>query len=236
VGSAKRVLIAPVSPSNTILRIAEPSGLTTPVLSDDGTGPVWIEGDGLSTTGVGEGRPASAGGVTAYVLPGNIITSLSTSSPATGSRFYQPIIVREPVSLTALVGEVTAGNGASRAMRVGLYEADWDWTIGALLIEGEFDASTTGVKTVAASPAITLNPGRYLTAYEVNDGTPTWRIWQTPALWFSTGSSGVLRGLKVTTSPGYGTLPDPGTAWDAFFAASGTALQIHFVVLAVDPA
>ena len=42
-GSAKRVLIAPVSPSNTILRIAEPVALTIPMLSDDGTGPVWVE-------------------------------------------------------------------------------------------------------------------------------------------------------------------------------------------------
>lgn len=42
-GTSKRVLIAPVSPSNTILRIAEPVALTTPMLTDDGTGPVWIE-------------------------------------------------------------------------------------------------------------------------------------------------------------------------------------------------
>jgi hypothetical protein len=42
-GTSKRALV--VTSTGDIQRIAEPVGLTTPVLSDNGTKPVWIEGD-----------------------------------------------------------------------------------------------------------------------------------------------------------------------------------------------
>jgi hypothetical protein len=52
-GSSKRVLI--VTTDDDIQRLKEPVGLTTPVLSDNGTKPVWIEapsgGGGVSDHG-----------------------------------------------------------------------------------------------------------------------------------------------------------------------------------------
>ena len=206
-------------------RLADPVGLAVPMVSDNGTKPVWVEGGG----GVGEGRPEAVG-LTVYALPGLAVVAQSTASFNTGVLNYQALIVRETLTLTALVAEVTAGNGASRLVRGGLYEADPDWQPGALVADVEFDASTTGVKTTSASAILT--PGRYLVAREVNDANVICRTWSTNPLWLTTGANGLVRGFQVSRS--YGALDDPGLAWTTILSGAAT-LTTHAVALAVDP-
>jgi hypothetical protein len=170
-----------------------------------------------------------------YVLPGQFFTpSITASQNTTGNRYYTAIIVREQITLVALMAECTLGAAAGRAYRGGLYVADFNWQPGALVLEGAFDLTTTGVKTIAAAGGgQVLVPGRYLTVHETNHNTPTMRVWQATAMFASTGSANAITSQFVLTGTTYGALPDPGTAWTAPIQ-SNTGSQ-NRVLLQVDP-
>jgi hypothetical protein len=207
----------------------------------DGKVPAWDSSDsthkyidpvdGSGAGGIGEGRPAGVGAVTSYVLPGLMMHSMATGQLPTGSRFYQPLIVREPITLVNLVAECTAGNAATRALRGGLYEADEEWQPGDLLVEGAFDVSTTGVKTISAS-ALALPAGRYLTCMETNHATPTMRTWGSAPLFAGSGASALVGHLTLAGTS-YGTLPDPGLAWTSITPT--TNATFHRIILQVTP-
>jgi hypothetical protein len=209
-----------------------PGGTTTFLRAD---GSFANPGGGTGGASIGEGRPFLSGQPTMYVLPGQFFTpSITAGQNTTGNRYYTAIIVREQITLVALMAECTLGAAAGRAYRGGLYEADWTWQPGALVLEGAFDCSTTGVKTIAAAGGgQVLVPGRYLTVHETNHNTPTMRVWQATAMFASTGSANAISSQFVLTGTTYGALPDPGTAWTAILQ-SNTGSQ-NRVLLQVDP-
>jgi hypothetical protein len=206
-------------------------GGTTTFLRGDGS--FANPGGGAGGASIGEGRPFASGADTAYVLPGQFLQGVSSGQLATGNRYYTPIIVKEQITLVALMAQCTLGGAAGREYRGGLYEADWTWQPGALVLEGAFNLATTGVKTIAAAGGgQVLVPGRYLVVHESGHATPTMKIWQGLAMWGNTVTGG-LQSQFLLPGTTYGTLPNPGTAWTAILSTN-TGLQTR-ILLQVDP-
>jgi hypothetical protein len=147
-----------------------------------------------------------------------VITDISAGTLATGNRYYTPFIVREQITLVALMAECTLGAAAGREYRGGVYEADWEWQPGALVVEGAFSLATAGVKTIASGA--TMTPGRYLMVHESGHATPTMRIWRGPAMFATTGSANIIVGHLLVPGTTYGTLPNPGTAWTSLLPSN----------------
>jgi hypothetical protein len=196
-------------------------GGTTTFLRGDGT--FTAPGGGSGGGPIGEGRIFVSGQPTAYVYPGNVIASITAAQLPTGTRYYEPIIIQEQLDLVALMAECTLGAAAGRHLRGGLYVADSQWVPGALVLEGAFDCSTTGVKTIAGGPT-TLTPGRYMICMESDHATPTMRVWTTAGSMFAgTGSANALVVRTTVTGSTYGTLPDPATAPNAIQQSNNPA-------------
>lgn len=165
--------------------------------------------------GVFEGVMWDGGSLRLYTVPGLTLTSKGSGTIGT-LRKYVPVFWAEPVHIDNLVAEVTGGASGGRAMRVGLYEATFYGIPGALIAEGEIDASSTGVKTVAVDQ--TLPPGRYLLCFQSNTSNASFRFHRVSP------SNQVLLGTnnwgRPSVSVAYGPLDDPGVAWDTVDSTS----------------
>lgn len=170
--------------------------------------------------GVGEGGGGGGGiaenlaipdaGSSLWVIPGVIIASTDTAPLGVDTLGYIPIWLRETLHVDNLVCEVTSGNGASRNMRVGLYETDANLQPTDLVAEGAIDASTTGVKTVSVDED--LSPGRYLLAWNVNHGTPNYRRMRGLATFVKAHSNFAVAYLRRSATT-YGAHPSTGLKW-----------------------
>ena len=165
--------------------------------------------------GVFEGVMWDGGSLRLYTVPGLTLTAKGSANVGT-IRKYVPVFWAEPVHVDNLVAEVTGGASAGRAMRVGLYEATFYGMPGALIAEGEIDASSTGVKTVAVDQ--TLPPGRYLLCFQSNTSSAGFRFHRVGP------SNQVLLGTnnwaRPSVSVAYGPLDDPGVPWDTVDSTS----------------
>jgi hypothetical protein len=183
----------------------------------------------LTASGIGDGTPVvSGGGTTIYQIPGIIIQSIGSGAAGVGTLVYNPIWLREALNVNNLVAEVVSGAAATRAMNAGLYATDSSFQPTDLLIGGQFDASTAGIKTIAAPGGqIVVPPGRYLLAREVNHATPTWRLVRASTAFLLLGTNNFLQELRLTRV--FATLPDPGPAWDTIGNAVTMTAYLTFL-------
>jgi hypothetical protein len=142
---------------------------------------------------------------------------------------YFPVVIDERVRLTALVHEVTTA-AAGANTRVGLYAAGFDWQPGALIVQGEVSAATTGIKTLSVN--VILDPGRYLLAMLASSPSAQYRAWRGSQLGIvRLGGTDLPTAFAVSRS--YGSLPDPGSAWNLIWT-SATLGMAYFVFCVIE--
>ncbi|GAG85064.1 unnamed protein product [marine sediment metagenome] len=80
-----------------------------------------------------DGR-AVGGGVTYLTIPGVIgLGSTTATGLLAANKYYHPIYVRTPITVDAIVVEITANGGPGSTARAGIYHADVNWQPGALI-------------------------------------------------------------------------------------------------------
>lgn len=83
--------------------------------------------------------------------------------------YYQPMVVRTPITIDGIVIEVTTAASAGKLGRLGLFKADTDWQPTDLVKDaGTVAIDANAVKT-ASFTAIELQEGRYLLAFNCNE-------------------------------------------------------------------
>ena len=173
--------------------------------------------------GVFEGVANDGASLKAYSLPGVSLQEKGTATIGT-SRWYVPITVQAPIKVVNMVAEVTGGTASGRALRVGLYESTFHLQPAARIAEGEIDASSTGIKTVAVDQVI--QAGRYMLVFQSNHSNVTYRY-----IRYTEGNLVHLdtNWARLSSSDAYGELPDPGPQWDSFTTASTKPFSVVFL-------
>lgn len=150
------------------------------------------------------------------IVPG--LSSISTTTLATGSLKASPIYVGKNRTVDRIQAEVTTF-GASSKLRLGIYADDGTGYPGALVVDsGEIDAGSNGVKNVTI--AASLSPGLYWLACLGGTANCTYRAESStcffgPVFGFDQAMSSVVRQPYWVVAQAYGALPNP-------FTASGT--------------
>lgn len=183
------------------------------------TGPTGATGATGVTGAAGAGGgslffPAGVGTPTVYQIPGNPIVTWDTGFAVSGSRVYRLIEILEDCHLVGLACEVTTLEAATTAT-LAFYAADASGQPGALVLGGQVTTTSTGVKSVNASPsAIALPRGRYVTSFEQSSSTTLrLRLARTAHAYALLGTANFLNSFVKTTA--YDSTPDdPGVAWD----------------------
>ena len=144
--------------------------------------------------------------------------SASTLTPTVDFISASPIWIARNLTADRIAIEVTTAV-AGGMLRLGIYNAGTNLYPGTLLLDaGEVDGSTTGVKSITISQALTK--GLYWGAVIPNSSTLVVRAWTTsyPLLGVTaTGFSTTY--VEWYKSQAYGALPDP-------FPADGTQYSI----------
>lgn len=161
-----------------------------------------------------EGRGRTSGGVNNLSIPGLESAAQSTTGVTSNRLVYEPILIPTAITIDLLAVEVTT-LFVGGLMRLGIYNADVHWQPTSLVLDaGTVATDTLGVKSISINQA--LPAGRYLFAFVMNSSTPQFRTARggsrlygyNPAL----GTTIFTASVQVTFA--FGTLPDPGTAWD----------------------
>lgn len=123
-----------------------------------------------------------------YMVPGAVFNTHVNAAMAANYQFMFPIVVTEPLTVTALATHVATGAGSTN-LRMGIYTATPSFASPATLLvdAGTIDTSTTGLKEAAVS--LTLSPGRYFIA-SISNGAPTLNF---ATLYSSMGTPGLIR-------------------------------------------
>jgi len=154
-------------------------------------------------------------GATNYlVVPGAILISQATYAIAANRVNYFPIRVSTPITIDAIVIEVTTAAGAGSKARLGIYNADRNWQPTSLVVDaGEVAVDAIAVVSKAVSQV--LPAGRYLLAI-TSDAAPTLRMLRGPV--DSVGPLNTLGASALTyavyVAKAYAAFSDPGTAWN----------------------
>lgn len=190
---------------------------------------ITIGGDLVSASGSGlvaEGRSKNTFD-TALCLPGVAMIGRATAVLTADVTYYGPFILQTQVTADRIAAEVTSAGAAGKVIRMGIYNADFDWQPTTLVVDGgTIAADSATVQTVTISQV--LVPGRYLLALNSN-GTPTVRSIQ----------GGNLMGLQSTLSafPFFSraaraleaiaatAFPNPGNAWSNY---TGSAVGFDY--------
>lgn len=169
-----------------------------------------------------------------YSKPGFQFTG-DVATQALGSALtlrYEPIVVRDPITVDAIVGEVTSASAGS-SIRAGIYAADADWQPAALLASAAEQATTsTGIKIMAITP-LDLPQGNYLVAFAQSAHSTTWRNYGVTSNWVddALGASAVVAQFALAAAS-YTALQDPGQDWGALTSLGGAARCMMFLRLA----
>jgi hypothetical protein len=172
------------------------------------------------------------GATTLYSLPGVTFYANWGSTIALGANniYYLPIYTTTQTTVDQLAAEITIAAAAGKLLRLGLYNADIDWNVSTLVVDGgAVAADATGVKTFSVS--VVLPPGRYLIAV-TGDGAPTVRqlgrgTIQNIGIQAALGSTPAISLMQVAKT--YAALSDPGTTWSTINADSGQ--QYYFACI-----
>jgi hypothetical protein len=131
---------------------------------------VYADAEPIHTGTTGMERWYTAG----VIISGS---SLSTGAPALATFTALPIISLHGGTIDRIAFEVTTGGTAGSKARVGIYAATSQTNIypNALIVDGgEFDTTTTGIKSATISTVLTPNV-RYWAAYLCGTAAPTIR-------------------------------------------------------------
>ena len=109
-----------------------------------------------------------------YGMPNAQWSTTGTASTSANQTLYSPFEVIAPISVDMFIAETTVAASAG-TMRVGIFTADANLQpTGTCLAQGTIPYTTTlGVYTKQITP-LTLQPGRYLVAFNVTTSS-TWR-------------------------------------------------------------
>lgn len=90
-----------------------------------------------------------------------------------GFRYFQPFLISELSTLTAIRVMVGGSGQANSTIRTGIYQANSYWEPGSLLADfGTVDSSSTGNKDITGLTQ-TLIPGRYWAVIEASNSNTT---------------------------------------------------------------
>lgn len=182
---------------------------------------------------IAEGR-AEAGGTTYLSMPGmKAVTQITTVTLSANVIRYEPRIVPTPITIDALVIEVTTANGATSTARLGIYNADGDWQPTTLVLDAGTVATDTttgaGVRTLVLGAPLALAAGRYLLAINT-DATPALRNLRGGFDFaLTTGANAQITAMTVSVA--YAAFASPGAAWAATAAATSFNNTIYMRVL-----
>lgn len=159
----------------------------------------------------------SALGGSDYNLPGvTIIATAGTIALATGTMYYQPIRVKEPINVTKIGIYVDTAAAAGKVGVVGIYSADIDLAADGAPLESSpisFAIDATG-EVPSSTIDIDLGVGTYLVSWQANANCTlrTMGGIVSDAMGFDANFS-TLPG-QMTASRAYdGTNPATGPAW-----------------------
>lgn len=155
-----------------------------------------------------------------YVIPGTDIVSTGTRGVFANRDYYGPLYVPQTITLDRLACRVsTAAASAGDNLRLGIFEADWQWQPGALVLDaGEVAADTTGTKAVTIDQ--TLEPGRYLWALAV-EANCTMGVWRGGSQYIGIWTDVATTVLAVIVSNRtYAAFPATGAAWTGLTTSS----------------
>lgn len=174
------------------------------------------------------------GATTYYALPGVVpIGNTGTGALVANRLQYMPIILAEPVTLTDIAFEVTAGV-ASSLVRCGIYTADTDW-VPTSLVSGtdaaEYDCSTNGEKGTSGL-SIVLAAGRYYLSILSNVNPPTVRLIRgvLPGLLFQSAWSANVYTANLFASQTYGALPSTPPALGTLSGANAPSFDYRVLI------
>lgn len=204
------------------------------VMSSTATAAAQRTALGLGTAATQASTAFDAAGVAAGYIPQAVKTGLwvapFNTSLTTGNSLLNgdlrilPIYFSESVSLQAVAVEcVTTPGSPGAVVRIGIWQDDGHGNPGTLLKDcGTADVTSTGVKTVAISPALVLGPGRFYIGAVVQgspttvptmryiNGHPLWNLYDTAAnatsqnqlCWRQQSVTGALGNFTGTTQGG----------------------------------
>lgn len=125
------------------------------------------------------------------------------------NRLYaMPFPVLRPITVDRIAIEVSTAGAGGAAIRLGIYNNGTNLTPGTLLLDaGTVDATSTGLKAITISQALTK--GIYWLVLLTNDGTID--VWANITAMPLLGRANSLKWGGMTYYKGftYGTLPDP---------------------------
>jgi hypothetical protein len=140
-------------------------------------------------------------GIAQPLVPYAVNAATATTLTLTSNRIYlMPFVVLRELSISQLSANVTTA--AAGIHQIGIYDSNNNAQPQNRLGMGQYDAGTTGVKTVTVS--LTLRPGIYWAAY-------------------AAGSAAAVRAVAVTGLMSLG-LPSLGTASTTMYALTGSTL------------
>lgn len=148
--------------------------------------------------------------------PWGIQHSVSVSQLGQGYRYFQPFLISEISTLTAVRIMIGGTGQAGSTARAGIYNANSYWEPGALLADfGTVDSSTTGNKDITGLSQLLL-PGRYWAVIEGSASNTTFTGYRPilglgvnttnyGAVYFGSGNGGAAFPATVTfTGPTVG--------------------------------
>ena len=159
------------------------------------------------------GRPKT-GSTEVLVIPGvALVSGLGTLAPGANLLYYFPIQVEAALRVTGLLCEITTLQ-AGQNIRVGLYNCDENLQPTSLIVDGG-NLSTGATGVVEAAVDVTLQPGRYLIAFNCSHGTPAVRFARggTNLMGYVSGLGSNLMRSELTIASAFGALASTGVAW-----------------------
>ena len=162
---------------------------------------------------------AKMAGTTFNCMPGVWSTTVSSGNYTAGQDVYAPFEVRTPLVIDQLLAEVTTLFSGGN-FRIGFYPAGTDWQPAAgaapLADSGSILTTTTGVKTYTPGTPIFVPRGRYVSVFNVDNGTAAFRILKGGPLGLPLSSTlgGSIFLQTMVVERAYAAFPTPGTPWD----------------------
>lgn len=158
----------------------------------------------------------------------------SVGNPVLGILHGQPFLVPDNATYTKIAVECTSGQGATREGRLGIYNDTDGAPSSRVLDAGTVDLSTTGLKEITISQALTA--GWYWLAYVGNHSSPVFRGWTATAgclPWIGYTSIAATANVHpswVSVAHDYAALPNPFGAVTVLGIVSTGSLRIYMKI------
>lgn len=153
-----------------------------------------------------------------FGIPCNQMIGTTSVNVGADSIYYSPMLITEPVSIDMVAFDITSTPAAARNQRFAIFAVDSNMqpTGSALLDTGSISVDAIASYSKLISPAVTLQPGLYLVAWN-RSGTTQIRTYRTPGYGssFFAGANPILLRTIATGSP-YANFPSVLTPWNSY--------------------